>query len=128
MIPCKRELVETQVNTILDSWMTKEKKYIEIQALNIVITSSYNYVTGNHHICKPSNLQALKRFYSPRRLFFSLQVHYTSVSDINQWYFFFCNFNLFFNSDISVGKKHFHREMNKICEIITKAIVLSSSQ
>ena len=81
-----------------------------------------NYVTGNHHICKPSNLQALKCFYSPRRLFFSLQVHYISVSDINNT--FFCNLNLFFNSDISVGKKHFHGEMNKICEIVTKAIVL----
>ena len=42
MIPCKREMVEEQVNKILDSWMTKEKKYIEVQALNIMITVSYN--------------------------------------------------------------------------------------
>ena len=87
MIPCKRELVEAQVNKILDSWMTKEKKYIEIQALNIVIYTRVIQLTDNHHICKPSNLQALELFFSPRHLFFSLQVHYISVSDINHTFF-----------------------------------------
>ena len=57
MIPCKMELVEAQVNKIflLDSWMTKEKKYIEIQALHIVITVSYNYNWQSSNNCKPSN-------------------------------------------------------------------------
>ena len=47
------------------------------------------------------------------------------MSDINHT--FFLKFEFVFQH-ISIGKKHFHGEMNKICEFITKAIVLSSSQ
>ena len=62
-------------------------------------------LTGNHHICKPSNLQALKPFYCPRHLFFSIQVHYISMSDIN--HAFFCALFEFVFNTFPLGKNIF---------------------